>query len=136
MRTVTEAESIIVKVTTDCGITGVGEAVPTHVITGESIASIQYAIENILSPVIKGKSILNREALFEIVNNVLVGNWGYSKRIKIDFTISVNNPDEMVKDATTYLQNGFSILKIKVGTDSIDKEWNELLLLGNRLEQK
>ena len=48
LRTVTVAESIFVKITTDSGMVGWGEAPPTHVITGDSLGSIQFAIEQVI----------------------------------------------------------------------------------------
>ncbi|GGD10540.1 mandelate racemase/muconate lactonizing enzyme family protein [Pontibacillus salipaludis] len=149
LRTVTVAESIYVKVTCDNGITGWGEAPPTHVITGESIASIEYAISHIIKPLLLEKSLLNREALFESLAQSMVGNTsakaavdmalhdcfaqacglplyqllgGYKSELETDYTVSVNDPEEMAADATQYIQEGFNVLKVKVGKDEIEKD--------------
>ncbi|EGL83207.1 Mandelate racemase/muconate lactonizing protein, partial [Caldalkalibacillus thermarum TA2.A1] len=44
LRTVTHAQSVIVRLSVDNGLCGWGEAVPTMMITGESIESIEAAI--------------------------------------------------------------------------------------------
>jgi L-Ala-D/L-Glu epimerase len=49
LRTVTTAETAVVKLVCDNGITGWGEATPTHVITGESLSSIEFSIHHCLN---------------------------------------------------------------------------------------
>ena len=57
LRTVHSIQNVAVTVHTDDGQIGIGEAAPTHVITGETLASIQYAIEQVIAPVIIGIEI-------------------------------------------------------------------------------
>ncbi|KHE67955.1 mandelate racemase/muconate lactonizing enzyme family protein [Halobacillus sp. BBL2006] len=160
LRTVTVAESIYVKVTCDNGITGWGEAPPTHVITGESLVSIEHTLNHIIAPVITGESVFNREALFEKLHNSCVGNTsakaamdialydcfaqhcqlplyqllgGYRNQMETDYTVSVNEPDEMADDAERYIQNGFNILKVKVGKDTIEKDIERILTIKKRI---
>ncbi|MEN2767313.1 mandelate racemase/muconate lactonizing enzyme family protein [Ornithinibacillus xuwenensis] len=149
LRTVTIAEAIVVKVTCDNDIIGWGEAPPTHVITGDSLASIDYTLTEILKPVLIGKSCLDREAIFEVIHGSVVGNTsakaaidmaiydciaqhynsslaqflgGYHHQLHTDYTVSVNSPAEMASDASNYVNDGFTILKAKVGKDHIDKD--------------
>ncbi|MGJ9458180.1 dipeptide epimerase [Oceanobacillus sp. CF4.6] len=146
LRTVTVAETIIVKIACEDGTVGWGEAPPTHVITGDSLASIQYAIESIFKPLLIGESLSAREQLFEKVEKSMVRNTsakaavdmalydciaqqanmplyqflgGYRERLETDYTVSVNRPEEMAADARKYINNGFSVLKVKVGKDEI-----------------
>ncbi|MFC3039263.1 dipeptide epimerase [Virgibacillus xinjiangensis] len=146
LRTVTVAETIVVKITDQDGNTGWGEAPPTHVITGDSLQSVDYAIHHVFKPLIVGESILHRERLFEKVDGSMVGNTsakaavdmalhdlaaqsagmplvnflgGHGQTVETDYTVSVNTPEEMAEDAGKYTANGFSILKIKVGKDEI-----------------
>jgi o-succinylbenzoate synthase len=146
LRTVTAADAIIVKITCDEGIVGWGEAPPTHVITGDSLASIDYAITKILKPALLGESLHRYEQIFEKIHTSLVGNTsakaavdmaiydciaqlsgmplsqflgGYTAIIETDYTVSVNDPEQMAADAKQYNQNGFDVLKIKVGKDEI-----------------
>ncbi|MFD1036838.1 mandelate racemase/muconate lactonizing enzyme family protein [Virgibacillus byunsanensis] len=149
LRTVTVAESIVVKVTCDDAIIGWGEAPPTHVITGYSLASIEFAINGIMKPLIVGESLLNRERVFEKIHQSAVGNssakaaldmalydciaqhanmslanflGGYNDTIETDYTVSVNSPEEMATDAEKYIDNGFTALKVKVGKDLIETD--------------
>ncbi|PAV31342.1 dipeptide epimerase [Virgibacillus profundi] len=149
LRTVTVAESIVVKITCDDGIIGWGEAPPTHVITGDSLASIDYVINGIFKPLLVGESILCRERMFEKVNTGVVGNpsakaamdmaiydciaqhakmpltqflGGYHGKIETDYTVSVNSPEQMAQDAQQYVNDGFTVLKVKVGKDLIETD--------------
>ncbi|GHH96754.1 dipeptide epimerase [Neobacillus kokaensis] len=146
LRTVTVAESIFVKITCDNGITGWGEAPPTVVITGDSLSSIDSAIHMVISPFLKNKSLLNYESIFQGLKTILVGNssakaavdmalydclaqlcklplyqflGGHDKELETDFTVSVNGPEEMGDDAVSYIQQGFNVLKVKVGKDDM-----------------
>ncbi|PLR95205.1 dipeptide epimerase [Bacillus sp. T33-2] len=146
LRTVTVAEAVIVKITCDNGITGWGEAPPTHIITGDSLGSIEAVIQGVLKPFLLKKNLLDYESVFHGMHMVLVGNpspkaavdmavydclaqysrlplyqylGGYKNRIETDFTVSVNSPEEMGEDAVSYVTNGFNVLKVKVGKDDI-----------------
>lgn len=146
LRTVKVAESILVKLTCDNGIIGWGEAPPTIVITGESLSSIESAIHDVLKPYLEKQNLLNYEVVFQGIQTILHGNssakaavdmalydclaqqsklplyqflGGHKNEIETDFTVSVNGPEEMGKDAVSYVQQGFDVLKVKVGKDNI-----------------
>lgn len=146
LRTVTSAESIIVKMTCENGIVGWGEAPPTVVITGDSLLSIESAIHQVIKPFIINKNLLNYEYIFQGLKTILVGNssakaavdmalydclsqycrlplyqflGGHKNQLETDFTVSVNGPEEMGDDAVFYIQQGFKVLKVKVGKDDI-----------------
>ncbi|MGV2619680.1 UNVERIFIED_CONTAM: dipeptide epimerase [Halobacillus marinus] len=160
LRTVTVAQSIYVKVTCDNGITGWGEAPPTHVITGESLVSIEHTIRTILAPVLLGESVLNRDTLFGALHASCVGNTsakaavdiaihdclarfcrlplyqflgGAKRMLETDYTVSVNEPEEMADDAERYIKDGFRTLKVKVGKDSIDKDIERIRAIRSRI---
>ncbi|BAC14921.1 muconate cycloisomerase [Oceanobacillus iheyensis HTE831] len=153
LRTVTVAESIIVKITSEDGYVGWGEAPPTHVITGESLASIEYAIHHVIKPFLIGNSLSTYERIFEQLQACMIGNTsakaavdmaiydllaqyaklplyqylgGYHSEIETDYTVSVNTVEEMVRDANQYKLNGFSILKVKVGKDQIETDMERI----------
>ncbi|AWE08065.1 dipeptide epimerase [Lysinibacillus sp. 2017] len=146
LRTVHTIQNVLVKVYTDDGQVGYGEAAPTHVITGETRASIQYAIEQVIAPLITGIEIGEMAVLSEKIDHCIYQNtsakaavemalydlWakkynaplykllgGYRQELTTDITISVNDSDEMVKDSLEAVKRGFSILKVKVGKDPI-----------------
>ncbi|WP_042455437.1 mandelate racemase/muconate lactonizing enzyme family protein [Neobacillus dielmonensis] len=160
LRTVTTAESVYVKITCDNGIVGWGEAPPTVVITGDSMLSIEAAIHEVIKPFLLNKSLLNYELIFQGLKTILVGNssakaavdmalydclaqncklplyqflGGHKKEVETDFTVSVNGPEEMGEDAVRYVQNGFNVLKVKVGKDDIAKDLDRIKEIRNRV---
>ena len=160
LRTVTTAFSVVVKVTSDEGKVGYGEAPPTHVITGESLESIQYAINEIISPQLIGLSLLEKEIIFQKLHKALVRNTsakaavdmaifdllgqyaelplyqylgGYRNSLTTDFTVSVNEPDEMAEDAERYVREGFQILKVKVGIGTIQDDIERIEAIRKRV---
>src|SRR5690625_431189 len=44
---------------------------------------------------------------------------GYTETLETDYTVSVNSPEEMARDAQSYHDAGFNVLKVKVGKDQI-----------------
>lgn len=149
LRTVETAESLVVKITCDNGIVGFGEAPPTHVITGDSMQSVEAAIHHIFKPFLIGKDLLLFEQVFQGIHSILINNTsakaaidmaiydclakhsnlplyqylgGYRGSLETDFTVSVNSPEEMGEDALNYVAQGFNVLKIKVGKDCISED--------------
>ncbi|MDR3595448.1 dipeptide epimerase [Clostridium sp.] len=145
LRTVDAVNDIVVKITSDAGEAGYGEAAPTAVITGESKESIKSAIINYIKPSIIDIEITDLEIIMEKIHNCILKNTsakaavdmaiydlyaqnyktplykilgGYRNEITTDITISVNDIDEMVKDSIKAVKDGFNILKIKVGKES------------------
>ena len=145
LRTVERVEDIIVEVYTDKGSIGYGEAPPTGVITGDTKGSIVGAIKDHISKSIIGMEIENFEALMLKLNKCIIKNTsakaaidmalydlygqlykaplykllgGYRKDITTDITISVNEPEEMVRDSIDAIKRGYKTLKIKVGKES------------------
>ncbi|MGM9987824.1 MAG: dipeptide epimerase [Bacillaceae bacterium] len=145
LRTVYAVEDIVVKVKTDSGHVGFGEAAPTAVITGETLGSITNAIEQYIKPSIIGMEIIELEEIMKRIHGCILKNTSakaavdiaiydlyaqyyqaplyqllgaYRNELQTDITISVNSIDEMVKDSILAVEKGFSILKIKVGKDS------------------
>jgi L-Ala-D/L-Glu epimerase len=160
LRTVTTAEAIFVKVTCDNGITGLGEAPPTVVITGDSLLGIESAILHVIKPFLINKSLLNYELIFQGLKTSLIGNTsakaaidmalydclsqfcglplyqflgGHKKELETDFTVSVNSPEEMGDDAVSYIQKGFNVLKVKVGKDDISKDLERIKEIRKRV---
>ncbi|MBV7275507.1 dipeptide epimerase [Clostridium sp. PL3] len=145
LRTVNSVEDVIVKIITDTGNTGYGEAPPTAVITGDTKGSIICAIEDSIKKTIIGMDIENFEELMLKLDKSIVKNTsakaaidialydlygqlykaplykllgGYRKEIITDITISVNSPEEMAIDSIDAIKHGYKTLKIKVGVDS------------------
>lgn len=146
LRTVNSVEDVIVEIYTDTGNIGFGEAPPTGVITGDTTGAIIGAIKDHISKTIIGMDIENFEEIMLRLDKCVVKNTsakaavdialydlygqlykaplykllgGYRKEIVTDITISVNEPEEMVKDSLDAIKRGYQTLKIKVGKDSI-----------------
>ncbi|QFG00902.1 dipeptide epimerase [Psychrobacillus glaciei] len=160
LRTVTTAYSVYVKVTTSEGLIGYGEAPPTHVITGESMDSIRYAINEIIAPSLIGLNLLESERIFQKLNASLVRNTsakaavdmaiydllarqsalplfqflgGYQSKLETDFTVSINEPKEMADDAVRYINEGFNVLKVKVGIGNIKDDIARIYAIRERV---
>ncbi|MBN6187810.1 dipeptide epimerase [Aneurinibacillus sp. BA2021] len=160
LRTVVNAESILVKVTVESGLVGWGEAPATVVITGDSLDSIESAILNVMRPQLIGQSLLSHEKVFHTIHQSMVGSssakaaldmalydilaqhcglplyqllGGYRNQIETDYTVSVNSPEEMGDDAASCIAAGFTVLKIKVGKDSIQQDIARIQEIRNRI---
>ncbi|SDF71920.1 dipeptide epimerase [Sporomusa acidovorans] len=144
LRQVNSAEDIIIKIISDTDEIGYGNAPPTAVITGDSQDSVIAAIRDTIGPKLIGMEIDNMEAIMATLDTAMLHNHsakaavdmavydlfgklhniplyklfgGYCNKLTTDLTISVNAPDEMVRDSLEAVQAGFTDLKLKVGTD-------------------
>ena len=142
LRTVNSVEDVIVEIHTDTGHIGYGEAPPTGVITGDTTGAIIGAIQDHIGKLILGREVDEFEDLLQLVQKSIVHNssakaavdmalWdlygqlynipvhklmgGSKKQIVTDLTISVNDPEVMVKDALDAVARGYDCLKMKVG---------------------
>ncbi|WP_394757001.1 dipeptide epimerase [Rhodoferax sp.] len=144
LRRVDSAEDIIIKVITDTSEVGFGNAPPTAVITGDSQDSIIASIRDTLGPKIIGMPINNLEGIMTILDAGMLHNHsakaaldiavhdlfgkcfglplyklfgGFRTSLETDLTISLNSPEEMVRDALEAVAQGYTALKLKVGND-------------------
>jgi L-alanine-DL-glutamate epimerase-like enolase superfamily enzyme len=144
LREVNSAEDIIIKVVADTGEIGYGNAPPTAVITGDSQDSVIAAIRDTIGPKIIGMEVDNLETIMTIIDGAMLNNHsakaaldiavhdlfgklygiplyklfgGYRNVMTTDLTISVNAPEEMVRDSLEAMAEGYTELKLKVGTD-------------------
>lgn len=142
LRSVSSVEDIVVEVHTDTGAVGYGEAPPTGAITGDTTGAILGALQDHIIKTVVGRDVDDFEELMLALNKCIVGNtsakaamdmalWdlygqlykipvykllgGSRKEIITDITISVNDPDEMARDAVDAVRRGYDTLKIKVG---------------------
>ena len=142
LRSVSSVEDVIVEIHTDTGAVGYGEAPPTGVITGDTTGAIIGAIRDHIAKTIIGRDVDDFEDLMIALNACIQKNtsakaavdmalWdlygqlykipvyklmgGAKKSIVTDITISVNDPEEMVRDALNAIDRGYDCLKVKVG---------------------
>jgi L-alanine-DL-glutamate epimerase-like enolase superfamily enzyme len=144
LRTVTEVVAVDALVTTDDGLTGVGEAVATPVITGDLHGGIIAALEGPLRQAVVGLDLDDFEDLLRRVQRSVVGNTSAKAALDIalhdlrsratgvalhrmlgagpaaprtDVTISVDSPAAMAEQAVLRVAEGFGTLKLKVAVD-------------------
>ena len=149
LRVAKSADSIYVKVQCDNGLVGWGEATATAVITGDTLNSIETAIHDFFKPYLIGKDILNFEEIFHDLSSIMTRNssgraavdmaiydclvqysklplyqylGGKSSQFETDYTVSVDAPEKMGEEAMGYVENGFTILKVKVGLGDIHED--------------
>ncbi|WP_016912433.1 dipeptide epimerase [Mammaliicoccus vitulinus] len=161
LRTVEVIESIYVFIETNYDdVIGVGEAVPTYVITGDTKGGIEAAIEEVFKPLLINKHLTVK--LLDEVQEAIVGNtsakaaidialydllsqeaelplYKYinhnpgNKTLETCYTVSLNEADEMVEDGLKYVDEGFNHLKIKVGKDNVETDLSRLKALRSSL---
>lgn len=146
LRTVDHVNDIVVRIETDDGAVGFGEAPPTAVITGDTKGSIVTAIRDFIAPSIVGMDIENIDGIMQKMHKSILKNTsakaavdmaiydlyakqlgrplykvlgGASSQVETDLTISVNDIPEMVQDSVRAVEQGFRILKVKVGKEGL-----------------
>ena len=135
------AKGIYVKITTDSGICGLGEAVPMAFVTGETAGSVAAAIE-LMKPALLGADPADPEQIHAIMDRLLLNNTSAKAAIDIacydiigksrgmavhrllgaqenqivtDMTIGIDTEEKMVEDALGRVAQGFRVLKVKGG---------------------
>lgn len=137
--------SIIIKLETDEGIFGYGEAVADEHVTGESWEGTYQTLKHTLAPVIIGCNPMNLEKLHEIMDKTiyfapsakaaidiachdiigkkleqpvyqLLGG-RYHDNFSITHVLSIGEPNEMANEAAAMVKQGYNSFKMKVGTD-------------------
>ncbi|WP_164667862.1 dipeptide epimerase [Virgibacillus doumboii] len=147
LRTVTKIEVIDVMVQLENREVGRGSASSTWQITGESLISIQAAIDGPIKNVLLDRDIEELEDILMKVDRSCVANTSAKAAVDIalhdvyckvfgiplhqylgggavfpetDMTISIDDPAVMQNDAKERIGQGFDVLKIKVGNNERD----------------
>ena len=142
----TRYDLIFVKISTDEGITGYGEACPFAPVTGDvnddiicfldkmktlligedplCIARIHHIMNRYINGKAGGKAGIDI-ALYDILGKKanlplykLLG--GFENTVHSDMTVGIDKPEAMAELAKKYVDEGFRILKIKVGANPED----------------
>lgn len=136
-------ETIIVKIETDEGLYGYGEASPFAPVTGETLDST-FSTLSTFKKALLGEDPLRIEYIHYIMNRLTLGNsaakagidialhdilgkvmnqplykvlGGYRNHFDTDMTIGITTPEQMAKDASDLIKEGYKILKVKAGID-------------------
>ena len=142
--TIAKTTNFILKVETDGMLVGFGCATPDKVVTGESPDEVERAIKSKIIPFLIGKdpftyallltelkAILDKKssslamidmALFDLISKKaevplykFLG--GFQKNIATSITVGILGLTETLKHAKEYVDQGFTILKIKGGSN-------------------
>ncbi len=145
--TIYNAENLLIKITTDSGLTGIGEASPFHQIVGE-LQSSEFETAKFLASVIKGKDPLAIEDRMAELDRAIAGNFtlksafdmamydllaksagmplyqllggSNSREIYTDMTVYLGSAEKMAKEALVYKNEGYPAIKVKLGTNEKD----------------
>lgn len=137
--------SIIVKLKTDNGHIGYGEAVADEHVTGESWDSTFAVLKNTLAPALIGMNPSEMEKIHERMDNEIYGvpaakaaidiacydavgkalgvpiftllGGRYHDEFPITHVLSIATPEHMADEAQQRIEEGYRSLKMKVGTD-------------------
>lgn len=145
-RTVDAVHNILIRIVTDSGTTGYGEAPPMAWSTGETKASIREAIMQYIAPSIIGMEIFDLDTIMKKLHTSIVNNpsakaavdmaiydlyaktlgqplykilGGAKRKIETAHTINDKPVDERVHDSLQAVQNGFNILNVTIGRNGI-----------------
>ncbi len=136
------AENVIVVIRTDKGITGFGECSPFMTINGESIDTC-FIVGQYLAHALMGKDATNIEACSIAMDKMIYANTSIksafdialydiaaqnakqplyaflggnkNKTLITDYTVSIDDPKKMAADALKIKNNGFQVIKVKLG---------------------
>jgi L-alanine-DL-glutamate epimerase-like enolase superfamily enzyme len=139
---ISEGEYLFIRINTDGGVSGWGEATPTPMITGDTQA-INAAAAASLAKLMLGKDPLDIEArvtemgrflafntsvraAFDIALHDVAGRaaglplytllGGGKRQLETDMTIGLNEPAKMAERALELKRSGVSAIKVKLGT--------------------
>ena len=142
--TIDSTINVFTKVITNSGIVGFGCAAPDLEVTGETEKSVLKVAKDVIEPMLRGSDSIRYSyqlnkliaplknhpsalamidmALFDIMGKKanlpvykLLG--GFREKIKTSITIGILPINETVSTAKEFVEQGFSILKIKGGSD-------------------
>ena len=143
LRRVENIENIKVCIHTDTAFIGFGGAPETKAITGEDLKSIKHTIVKKITPILVGETF-DLPKLLNLLHSSVKGNssakaavdmalydlaslqkdqslLAYLKKapqpLETVLTISLNSPQEMADDALSAYGRGFTLLKVKVGSE-------------------
>ena len=139
--------NVLVKISTDEGLWGIGEAAPFEPVTGESAATVLEALKLFRTGLI-GMDPLDVEGIHRMMDRLLSGNTsakaavdialydikgklmgqplykvlgGSMNQIVTDMTVGIDTPEAMAAEARERVEkDGFTILKIKAGINPIE----------------
>lgn len=139
--------TLLVKVETDVGITGYGEATPDQHVTGETWESTYSLLVHQLAPLAIGENPFQIERIHEKMADMVYGcpaakaaidiacydimgkatnqpvynllGGRYYESLPVPYVVSILDPEAMAKEAADAIRQGYQSIKIKVGTNPV-----------------
>ncbi|SHH52293.1 L-Ala-D/L-Glu epimerase [Thermosipho atlanticus] len=135
-----QSNNIEVSIELDSGVVGYGEASPSFRVNGEKVEAL-LSLEPIINEALKGLDVQNYRQIFDITDKFFASPsikaavqyatldafseeigvpvykilGGSKNKIETDKTVSIGSLEERVLDAKNIFEEGFRIIKIKVG---------------------
>ncbi|WP_432403516.1 mandelate racemase/muconate lactonizing enzyme family protein [Wukongibacter sp. M2B1] len=139
----------VVRILTEDGITGYGEASPAPAFMGETADTIKLVIDKYLKPILIGKNVFDIDLIHEKMNSAIYGNYAakstidialydvmgktlgvpvykllggkYRSEIDLSWVVGMQDLENSIEEAKEKLKEGYKTLKVKVGnTPEID----------------
>ncbi|WP_262282547.1 mandelate racemase/muconate lactonizing enzyme family protein [Micromonospora sp. MA102] len=145
LRRTTTVDTLVVEVVDADGRSGFGEAPQVWQVTGASIAGAEACVQQLLGPLLTGRDADDLQARCAEVRRAVVGNesaraavdvalhdlaarrlgvplvrllGGTTLRVPTDVTLAAGDAVDLAAAATRRRAEGFTVLKLKVGTDA------------------
>jgi o-succinylbenzoate synthase len=145
LRRTETTDTVLVRITDSDGVTGWGEAPQVWQVTGESLAGAEACISGPLAAVVEGTESDDLAATCRAVAGAVAGNHGAkgavdvalhdlsarrrgvslpvllgssTLRVATDVTLAAGDADALAETARKRVGEGFTVLKMKVGTDA------------------
>jgi L-alanine-DL-glutamate epimerase-like enolase superfamily enzyme len=145
LRRTTTTDTVVVRVTDSDGVTGWGEAPQVWQVTGESLAGAEACVSGPLAAVVTGRDPDDLVSLCRGVAGAVAGNHGAKAavdvalhdlaarrrvvslpvllggsrlRVPTDVTLAAGDAASLAESARARVDDGFTVLKMKVGTDA------------------
>ena len=140
---ISDITNVLVKVQTDEGIWGIGEAAPFSPVMGDTVETILIALKT-FKPALIGMDVMDIDGIHRAMDGLMMHNTstkcaidialydirgkvmgqplykvlgGGCNHVENDVTIGIQAPKDMAREAKMYTDMGFRILKIKAGID-------------------
>lgn len=135
----------VVEVVTEDGISGFGEASPSPAFMGETADTVKTVVDRYLGPAVAGLRVNELAAMHDRMNRAIYSNaaaksavdiaahdaWGkclnqpvydliggaFRKSIPLAYVVGMKSTDSAYDEAMKYIAQGYSVIKVKVGTE-------------------
>ncbi|MEG1801774.1 MAG: hypothetical protein RR273_07320, partial [Oscillospiraceae bacterium] len=151
----------VIKVVTQDGIVGYGEAAPSPAFMGETGYTMEVAINRYLAPAIIGANVFDVDIIHEKMNSAIYGNYAaksaidialydimgkmlnvpvykllgggqYRDKVALSWVVGMQDLDSSIEESREKLAEGYRVLKVKVG-NSPEIDFNVLKRIREEL---